>query len=307
VFRASCPLSTEPLPDLTSHAIQLVGDTRVKLGESPVWDAKGQVLFWIDIIGRRVYRRDIATGFERSWETPQEVGCIALATDDNLVMGLEDGFYTLDLASGTVKLVAPVEHPGPRMRINDGKTDRQGRFVAGSLVQGRKDRDGRLYRLDPAGVACELQRDIACTNGVCFSPDGATLYYTDTYQQAIYAADYDRATGTAGERRVLVDTTPYKGRPDGGTVDAEGYLWWSLVDTGQLARFSPDGKLDRMIDLGVPFCCCPTFGGSNMDRLFITSIQVTHTMRNEHPLGGRLFVVDGLGVAGIPETRVRLH
>src|SRR5262245_28986744 len=147
------------MPDL-----QPLGETRVRLGESPVWDPARNTLYWVDTIGRTVYARNMASGRERSWTTPLEVGSIALMRDGNLAMALEDGFYAFDLASGVSRRLAEVTHPRPGMRMNDGKADRQGRFIAGSLVTAsRADRDGIIYRLD-GGRAVPLQSDIGVVN-----------------------------------------------------------------------------------------------------------------------------------------------
>jgi L-arabinonolactonase len=151
--------------------------------------------------------------------------------------------------------------------MNDGKVDRQGRFVAGYMDYEERDQICALFRLDPTGAVAKLDDGIVCSNGPCWSPDGRTFYFADTYTREIWAYDYDMETGTAANRRVFCSfpAAGLKGLPDGATVDAEGFVWSASVYEGKLVRFGPDGKLDRVVGLPVESTTSLSFGGPGLD------------------------------------------
>ncbi len=280
---------------------EIVGHTRDRLGECPLWDARDQSLYWVDSRARLVRR--LSQGRYRQWSTPSDVGSIALTRSGRLLLALEDGFHLMDLDSGASRPVAEVRHRGPSMRMNDGRTDRQGRFVAGSMVMGRSDPDGAYYRLDRDGRATELFGGIALANCTCFSPDGRTLYLADSLSDTVSALDYDPETGATGPRRALFGTRLHGSAPDGATVDAEGCLWVALVQAGKIGRFRPDGTLLLLLDVPTPYPTCPTFGGPELDILYVTSIRDTgHRLRTDHPNGGALVAFHDLGVCGLAEV-----
>ncbi|WP_423460330.1 SMP-30/gluconolactonase/LRE family protein [Ottowia sp. VDI28] len=280
---------------------EIIGTTRDRLGECPLWDTRDQSLYWIDSKARLVRR--LRDGEYREWATPSDVGSIALTQRGRLVLSVEDGFHLLDLDSGATRRLAEIRHKGPSMRMNDGRTDRQGRFVAGSMVMGRHDTDGAYYRLDTNGSATQLFDGIALANATCFSPDGRTLYHADSFSDTISAVDYDPATGAAGPRRALFNTRPHGSAPDGTTVDADGNLWVALVQASKIGCFKPDGTLLQLLDVPAPFPTCPCFGGKNLDVLYVTSISNSgNLMRSEHPDAGAIFAFHGLGVRGLPEV-----
>lgn len=289
------PTTTLPLPG------------RDLLGEGPVWDAATQALFWVDVRGRRVQRWLPALGSAvQSWPTPQDVGSIALAGPGRLLLALADGFALLDLASGAITPRAAVVHPKPPMRLNDGRCDREGRYVCGSMALHRGDPDGALYRLEHDGRLSTLVDGIALANATCFSPDGRTLYFADSLAGIVRAADY-APDGRVSNLRDFIDTRNDGSPPDGATVDAEGCLWVALVLAAKLARYAPDGRLLRTIDMPVPYPTCPSFGGPNLDTLFVTSIRDSgHRLRSDAPEAGALVQLSGLGVRGLPEETYRV-
>lgn len=275
------------------------------LGESPLWDVRVQALYWVDTRGRRVlrWRPDDAAAVQ-IWSTPQDVGCIALTSDpQRLLLALAEGFVLLDLARGTVTPRAQVTHPRPPMRLNDGRCDREGRFVCGSMVLQRHDPEGSLYRLEHDGrVTTLIDGGIAVANATCFSPDGRSLYFADSLAGVIRTWDYD-PDGALSNERLFADTRPQGSGPDGATVDAEGCLWVALVLAGRLARYAPDGRLLRTIDLPVPYPTCSAFGGPDLATLYVTSIRASgNVLHSDDPAAGALVVIDGLGVCGLPEV-----
>ena len=284
--------------------IEIVSDKRDELGECPLWDEPTQSLFWIDGHARLVRRITPASGEYSEWLLPSAIGSIALCESGRLLVALASEFSYLDLASGQLEKIAGVTHVEEKIRMNDGRTDRAGRFVAGSLVMGRNEKLGALYQVNAAGQVNMLDKGFAISNGTCFSPDGSWLYFTDSRTRKIMRYPYDKATGKAGTPTVLIDTEPLASAGDGATVDSEGFIWTALVEIGKMGRFSPEGKLDRLIDMPVRYVTCPCFGGPDLDILYVTSISNSgNALKDDHPDAGALFAVHGTGVRGLPEVR----
>lgn len=286
--------------------IERLGDVKAELGEGPLWDVAEQRLYWIDSLGSLVHACDADGGNARTWPVPEHIGSLALRQGGGAILSLRDGFYSFDFGTGAAqKLVDP--DPGkPRIRLNDGKVDRQGRFVAGYMDYQESDPVCSLFRLDPGGAVERLEDGIVCSNGPCWSPDGKTFYFADTYTRDIWAYDYDLGSGRASNRRVLASfpALGLKGLPDGATVDADGFLWSVSVYEGKLVRFAPDGSLDRIVGLPVESTTSLSFGGPDLDIAFVTSMArcVKGVWPREREAGG-LFAVHGLGVKGLPEPR----
>ncbi len=286
-------------------SLRLLRPERDLLGESPVWDAREDALYWVDSRGRRV-QRHAPDGRLRSWTTPQDVGSIALSAAGQLLLALADGFSMLDLASGSIRPLAEVVHPRSPMRLNDGRTDREGRFVCGSMVLHRRDAEGSLYRLEHDGrVTTLIAGGTAVANATCFSPDGRTLYHADSLAGVIRAWDYGR-DGSLSHERVFVDTRPDGSGPDGATVDAQGRVWVALVLAAKLACYGPDGRLQRVLEVPVPYPTCPCFGGPALDTIYLTSLRDSgNVLKSDAPAAGALVEITGLGVRGLPEVPYR--
>ncbi|AVT08209.1 SMP-30/gluconolactonase/LRE family protein [Paracidovorax avenae] len=284
--------------------IDILSPQRDLLGECPLWDARTQSLYWIDARAGVVRRHVPATGAEAQWQLPGHAGSIALCESGRLLVALEDDFRTLDPATGALSPpCARVVHGAGRMRLNDGRADRAGRFVVGSMTLGRMAPEGALYQLGGDAVRT-LDTGIQVANGTCFSPDGRWMYFADSPTHQVRRYAYDPATGDIGPAEVLVDTRPLGSVPDGATVDAEGCLWVALVQNGQLARFTPDGRLERRIQLPVTFVTCPCFGGPGLDVIYLTSIRDSgNLLRSDHPDAGAVFAIHGTGIRGLEETR----
>lgn len=274
------------------------------LGESPVWDSDNQLLYWVDSVSRLIRCLDPATGAFSQWETPSMVGSIGLGQGRMLVAALQDGIYLLDLDSGEFSPLLQPQPADPAIRFNDGKMDREGRYLCGSMGVNAEPL-GKLWRVDAKRRSATFADGIRIANSLCFSPDGGTMYFSDSLDLAIRAYSYGRGDAPVGEARIFVDTSPWQSGPDGATVDAEGHVWATLIQVGKIARFTPDGKLDRLIDAPVDLPSCVAFGGPDLSTLYVTSIKDSGTGRaiSKHPDGGRLFAIDGLGVRGLPEAR----
>lgn len=287
--------------------IEIVADLKTTLGEGPLWDVEQQRLYWLDSFDGRILRCT-ADGRElRAWDVGQKIGSMALRREgDRALVALQGGIHDLDLASGELTLIHAPEPDLPHNRLNDGKVDRQGRFVFGSMDTLEESASGRLYRLDPDLSLHVLDEGIICSNGPCWSPDGSTLYFTDTWTGEQWTYAYDTVTGTVGERRTRnrIDTAG-GGAADGATVDAEGYLWQALVYAGQLVRYTPDGQVDRIIEMPVKKVTSVMFGGPELDVLYVTSMARPPLPRfpGDGQLRGALFAIHDLGVRGIAERR----
>ncbi|MEO5641412.1 MAG: SMP-30/gluconolactonase/LRE family protein [Sphingomicrobium sp.] len=283
-----------------------VGDHRTLLGESPLWDGRAAKLWWVDIVAPRICRANADGGDLETWEAPSTVGSIVLA-EKGLLAALADGFYAFDPGSGAF---APIARPDldPGVRFNDGKADRQGRFLSGTMRDGSAEgAPGKLYRLEHDGSTSLIESGIAVSNALCFSPSGDTLYFADSLAKSIWAYDYDGSSGAVTRRRTLIDADTLGTIADGATVAADGTLWVALVQAQQLAHISPDGALIEKIDLPLPYPSCPAFGGADLATLFVTSISNSGGLfKSDHPNAGRILAITGHGATGLPESRCPL-
>ncbi|MET0846410.1 MAG: SMP-30/gluconolactonase/LRE family protein [Pseudomonas sp.] len=287
---------------------ELIVDARNAVGESPVWVPEENALYWVDIPAGGLQRWSADSGHVHAWTAPEMLACIARQRDGSWVAGMESGFFHLQPhndGSLDSELLAHIDHARVDMRLNDGRCDRQGRFWAGSMVQnmGANAADGTLYRYT-AGQRGPLEArldDFIVPNGLGFSPDGRTMYLSDSHPlvQQIWAFDYDIDSGTPSNRRLFVDMNQFPGRPDGAAVDAEGCYWICANDAGLIHRFTPDGRLDRSLAVPVKKPTMCAFGGSRLDTLFVTSIRPGDD-HDAQSLAGGVFALDP-GIKGLPE------
>ncbi|MEN9062384.1 SMP-30/gluconolactonase/LRE family protein [Ponticoccus litoralis] len=284
--------------------ITCVAPTRSTVGEGAVWDDRENVLWWVDIPAGIVYRYDPATGENRAHQVGEPVGCPALREAGGMVLATKSGFWFWDPETGAKTAIHDPEAHLPENRFNDGTTDGQGRFWAGTMKDGGDPQArGTFYRLDPDLTVTAWRGGIWTTNGLAFSPDGKTMYHSDSNARVrtIYACDYDRETGTPGAVQVFRDTNGLPGRPDGGTVDAEGCYWQAGIEGWQLYRYSPEGAVILTVDMPIEKPSKPMFGGEKLDVLYVTSLGVPDDPKQ--PEAGSLFSVEGLGMRGVPQTR----
>ncbi len=286
--------------------IECVVDSRSELGEGAVWDVADQCLWWVDIMGELVHRFDPASGTDDTWAVGEPVGSLAVRSGGGLVLATKTGFHLFNPETGEKTAIVDPEPDLTGNRFNDGGTDRQGRFWAGTMQQdGDRKPVGSFYRLDTDMTATKMMSDITVTNGIAFSPDGKTMYASDTGAsvRTVWAFDYDGDTGTPSNKRVLFDTHGMAGRPDGGTIDADGCYWYAGVGGWQVVRVTPEGKVDRVIDVPVEKPTKPMFGGANLDVLYVTSLSQGLDPDRPQPHAGSLFAITGHGTGGVPEVR----
>jgi sugar lactone lactonase YvrE len=278
---------------------------RCSVGEGPVWDVAEQALYYIDILEKRVFRWDPANDDQRSWGVPQMIGSMALRERDGALVALPDGVHALDFATGAVTPFALFDPPDPAVQLADGKVDRAGRFVFGTSHRQAKEPRGGLYSLGVDRTIAELDRELILGNGPCFSPDDRTLYHADSMRQTVFAYDYDLATGRVANRRAFFDSTAYGPIPDGATIDAGGDLWLAICEGGVVLRLSPAGQVKQVIEMPTRLPASCMFFGPDLDRLFVPSIDPSFLGREPAEADGWCYVIDGLGVRGLPEPRYR--
>lgn len=286
--------------------IEVVIDVKTILGEGPLWDVDEQRLYFIDSFGCNVFRCTHDGREVRAWDVPSKIGSMALRRNGGAVVSLEDGFYALDFDTGDVELIVDPEPGKDGNRLNDGKVDKRGRFVAGSMDKVEDGPNGALYRLDPDLSLHTLDTGIIVSNGPCWSPDGKIFYFADSWSGEIWAYDYDLDTGNVSNRRTFtkIDTST-GGAADGSTVDAEGCLWNAQVYDGKVIRYTPDGKVDRVIEMPVRKVTSCMFGGPNLDILYVSSMAKPPLPRfpGDGVQRGSLFAIHDLGIKGVPEPR----
>jgi len=280
---------------------------RCKVGEGPVWDVAEQALYYIDIVDRKVFRWDPATGELTSWDVPDMIGSMALrgsgTRPDGAIVSLVTGIHSLDFATGAVEPLALLEPANPELQLADGKVDRRGRFIFGTSHRAMKEPAGGLWSLDVDGTLRQLDDDIHLGNGPCFSPDDKVLYHADSLRHIIYAYDYDIETGEASNRREFFNTSAYGPIPDGATVDTDGNIWVAICEGGVVLCLSPAGEVVREVKFptNIPASCM--FMGPELDQLFVPSIDPGFMGRPSGPDDGANFLIEGLGVRGLPEPR----
>lgn len=285
--------------------IRRIGATKDRLGESPVWDEQRQRLVWIDALAGTIHMLSPLTGAVEQFSAPAPIGSLALRHDGGAILALRNGFAHYDFDRRLLTEGPSIGLDHPNVRLNDGKADPHGRFLAGTMHGDRAPNEtplGGLYRLDASGALELLETDLAVSNGPCFSPDGRTFYLADSARRIIWAYDYG-PDGPLANKRVFADTEAIGSSCDGATIDADGHLWSVLVRIGKIARFAPDGTMVRTIDMPVRHPTSVSFGGLDLDILYVTSISRSHALADDHPDAGGLFAVEGLGVRGLPALR----
>ena len=294
---------------MSMSSAELIFDGKHGTGESPVWVPEEQALYWVDIPAKRICNWVALTGATRSWRLPEMVGCIAHVGGKQWVAGMETGVFTVTLNahdSVNTARIATADHASINMRFNDGRCDRQGRFLAGTMFMDMAAaRDvGAVSTFAADGEHRVLLDRMIVPNGMAFTPDGATMYLSDSHvtSQLIWAFDYDTTTGTPSNKRVFVDMNDHPGRPDGAAVDEDGCYWICGNDAGLIHRFTPQGRLDRSLAVPVKKPAMCAFGGVNLDTLFVTSIRLNGVDLSDQPLAGGVFALQP-GVCGIAEPK----
>ncbi len=276
------------------------------LGESPVWCPRDAVLYWVDVRAPALHRFDPASGSTTHWPLPDLCGAVVLSARSRLLLAMREGVFTFDPGAEAPlpELLMSPEPASLGNRLNDSKCDRNGRLWTGSMRDFGAATTGSLYRVDPDLACTRMLSDITVPNALAFGPDDTTLYFADTPDGRIRAYDFDAVQARLGAMRVLLERGALPGRPDGATVDAEGCLWNARYEGGCVARITPRGRVDRVIEVPAAQVTSCAFGGADLRTLFITTgrQRLTREALVAQPLAGALFAVR-LDVCGLPEPR----
>ncbi|MDQ3784730.1 MAG: SMP-30/gluconolactonase/LRE family protein [Actinomycetota bacterium] len=281
--------------------VEVAVEAHAQLGEGPVWDETSRQVVWVDIMACVVHCFSPDTGADKIIDVGQPVGAVAVRTTPGLVLAMRDGFGVLDTDTGDVQMIADTEAHVTGNRMNDGKCDSAGRFWAGTMAFDEAPAAGALYRLDQDHGVEKMIHDVSISNGLCWSSDDRDMYYIDSPTQGVDVFDFDAASGELSHRRRVVDIPEEAGLPDGMTIDDQGFLWVALYSGGAVRRYSPEGELDRTVELPATQITSCTFGGDDFCDLYITSAaqELSEQALVAQPHAGALFVCRP-GPAGLP-------
>ena len=257
---------------------------------------------WTDILGERICTYDPARAEFHHYPTQGKLCCFAPRKDrdwNEIVAAFADGFALLNVLTGERRDIAPFESDLATTRLNDGRTDRQGRFIAGGMDEAAGAPISSVWRLDPDLTVTKLLDGVGCANGTCFAPDGRTMWFADSSKGEIECFDYEVANGSISDRRAVAKT-PAPGVPDGSCVDTDGFVWNAVWEGYRVERYAPDGRLDARVEVPVKKPTCCAFGGRDLDTLFITTSRLGESEDDleREPLAGSLFSLKP-GVRGL--------
>ena len=277
--------------------VECLVNCQAVLGEGPVWAEAERALYWVDIKGPAIFRLDPILGAYKRWRPPFIVSSLVPRISGGFVGASERGIAWIDPALGCYELVHNPESHLPGNRSNDGKVDRAGRYWFGTMDDGERQASGHLYRIGRNLTATAVDSDYLVPNGPAFDLAGSRMYVNDSAKRLTYAFDL-AADGTPSNKRVFASFGESDGYPDGMTVDAEDFLWIAFWDGWCLRRLDPEGRIERTVQMPVQRPTSCTFGGAELDRLFVTSARVG---LSHAPLAGGLFAFDP-GVCGVGDS-----
>lgn len=283
------------------RSVEIALDAHADLGEGPWWDEQNSQLLWVDIFAGEIHFWDPASGRDRSISVGQPIGMVAGRTSGGLVCAVRDGVAFVERDGSGFEIVAPIEAENAGNRMNDGACDQTGRLWAGTMAADLLPSQGSLYRIGPDLSATAILTDVSISNGLDWSPDGRTFYFTDSSTRRIDAYDFDPDSGCIRNGRMLVGLPHPVATPDGMAVDAEGTIWVAIWDGGCVQRFGPDGTHLETIRIPVTRPTSVAFGGPGLNQLFITSASggLTDRQKAEEPHAGAIFVLEST-VTGRP-------
>jgi sugar lactone lactonase YvrE len=284
--------------------VRCIVDAKDILGETPLWCDTTQSLWWLDIDSAKLHRLEAVSGKHDTFSLEARfTGSMALRLRGGLLVALDLALHTFHPDTNELRLLCQVEPPDLDNRLNDGRCDASGRFWVGTMDNQLSRPSGALYRIDPNGSVTRMFGGVIVSNTIAISPDQKTLFFSDTRRFTIWAFDLEEGGGLRN-RRVFVDYTATRERPDGACVDAEGFIWNAIFAGGRIVRYKPDGRLDRAVKLPVTNPTCLCFGGKDLETLYVTTARkfLTEEQLSAEPLAGALLAVDA-GVRGLPEAK----
>lgn len=288
---------------VTKADVIRIGEGICELGEGPMWDQRAGALSWFDVPPRRLLRRTVPDGETIVTQLDKMPASFGWRSGGGMIFAFRNG---LALAGDTGAVEREIDCSGAldfaTQRFNDGAVDRRGRFWVGGFHPKVEDGGGGLFRVDADLSIRRMDSGVTMSNGIAWSPDDRTMYFADSRPGCVWRYDFDVDAGEIGPRGVFLDYADRPGRPDGLTVDAEGFVWIAEVTAGRVARYAPDGRLDRVVEVPVSKPTSVIFGGPDFRTLFITTMRLglSDEERVAEPLAGALFACEP-GVAGLPE------
>ncbi|HMC85764.1 MAG TPA: SMP-30/gluconolactonase/LRE family protein [Chitinophagaceae bacterium] len=282
---------------------ELVLSYTCKLGESPVWDVKQQLICWVDILKGELHQYSLENKTHTVIAVNQMLGAIGLCENGNFIAALQNGFGFIDRSNHQVTMIIDPEADLPGNRFNEGKCAPDGRFWAGTMALSEEANAGNVYCLQPGLSVIKKITGVTISNGIAWSIDHSIFYYIDTPTLEIAAYDYDKINGSISNRKAVIHIPDGEGYPDGMTIDDEGMLWIALWGGWKITRWNPQtGKKLLEIKLPVSKVSSCTFGGPRLQDLFITTAMkdLTSEELRQQPLAGSLFVVKDCGFTGLP-------
>ncbi|MEM7018548.1 MAG: SMP-30/gluconolactonase/LRE family protein [Pseudomonadota bacterium] len=281
--------------------IERISTIKNALGEGPVWDAGLQSLFWLDSFKGQIFCLG-ASGEIQLWPMPCMIGSLAIVDDSRAIVALQTGFHFFNFVTNELTSVADPEAEIIETRFNDGKTDRAGNFVAGSMGIKIRDRAlAHLYRVNSDLSIEVLDDDVIVSNGPCFSPEGDILYFNDGRRRML-AYDYVPDKPLTN-KRVFFEGAAHNTGSDGATVDKEGNVWTALTGSSEVGCISPQGKILERIPMPIKLPSSVMFGGPELNELYVTSISNSGNRTSDEEGAGGLYKITGLGATGIAEPR----
>lgn len=285
---------------------ECIWDARAQLGEGPMWSVREQALYWVDILAHRLHRYS-ATNGEQSWQFHQEVSAVAERADSKgLLITQRHGIASFEPETEKTLPLLQLETDVPGNRFNDGKCDPKGRFWTGTMDFAGKEPTGSLYRIGPGLEHARIDSGYMVSNGPAWSSDYRTMYHNASAAGLVYAFDFDLDSGQASNKRIFLRFTEADGSPDGMTTDAEGGLWIAHWGASKITRHDPEGRVTHAIVLPCSQVSSCTFGGRDLQTLFITTASTGLTAQQLHqePLAGGLFAIE-FDIAGVPANPFR--
>lgn len=308
-------VETQAMPVLLPTAALAV-PSRCAHGEGVLWCDRRAALLWIDIAGLRLWMHVPADGTTRNWALPDRPGCIGLTDTGALLVVLAKDIHLADLDAALADPLVPlplrhlarIEPENPHTRSNDGRADRGGNFVFGTMNEHpSRAPDGRFYQYSTRhGLRALALPGATIPNSICFSPDGGTLYFCDSLQATIQCCDYDAGSAAVSAPRPFAEVAGAE--PDGSIIDAHGNLWNAQWGAARVVRYTPQGQVDRIVPVPVPQPSCCAIGGAALDTLYVISsrLGLDQDALERAPESGSLFAAPLDGPAGLPESRVQL-
>lgn len=287
--------------------LEVVTNHKCILGEGPLWNNDTQNILWLDIADKKIHQYNIYNHLHTFFNVGEMIGCIVLREKGGLVAALKNGFAFIDVEKNIVQHIINPEHNNSN-RFNDGKCDAAGRFWAGTMALSEEENRGSLYVMETdLSVKKELE-NVSISNGIAWSSDNKTMYYINTPTNYVFAFDYSIENGTISNQRVAIDLTHEHGYADGMTIDEEGMLWIAFFGGWRVARYNPvTGNLLLQVELPVANVSCCTFGGPQLNDLYITTASKDMVKEDlmQQPLAGSLFVIKDCDYKGLPAQKFK--